>query len=261
VVEGFITDFKRFFLRGLAAMLPTLLTLMIVIYVFSFIQKYLGGYIETSVQWLVVRYRVLFYGATAAGMPTHWEIVQGWWKAYHLGWIGFLLAFVVIYVFGRFLTSFVGRSIWQLAERALGRTPVLRQVYPLVKQVTDFLLVQRKMAFSGVVAVEYPRKGIWSLGLVTGPGMKTLQKTLEADLLTVFVPSSPTPVTGYTITVRRDEVIDLPISIDDALRFTVSAGLVRPAMEVLPGEEDRVALEAAPRKEKRRTEREHYDQR
>ena len=84
------------------------------------------------------------------------------------------------------------------------------------------------MEFSRVVAVEYPRKGIWSLGLVTGPGMRTVHEQLGGDLLTVFIPSSPTPVTGYTITVRRNEVIDLPMSIDDAFRFTISGGVIMP---------------------------------
>ncbi len=79
-----------------------------------------------------------------------------------------------------------------------------------------------------MVAVQYPRKGIWSLGLVTGPGMRTLHQNLGGDLLTVFIPSSPTPVTGYTITVNRRDVIDLPISIDNALRFTVSGGVIMP---------------------------------
>ena len=103
------------------------------------------------------------------------------------------------------------------------------------------------MEFSRVVAVEYPRKGVWSIGLVTGPGMRTLQNANEGVYLTVFIPSSPTPVTGYTITVRRDEVIDLPVHVDDALRFTVSGGVIMPAVEQLSqAEMERAQLGALP---------------
>jgi len=87
-----------------------------------------------------------------------------------------------------------------------------------------------------VVAVEYPRKGIWSIGLATNPGMRTLHESTGEDLLTVFIPSSPTPVTGYTITVGRDKIIDLPMSIDEALRFTISGGVIQPDHQLVEKE-------------------------
>ena len=96
---------------------------------------------------------------------------------------------------------------------------------------------EHRMDFSRVVAVEYPRKGSWSLALVTAPGMRTLTNALGSDLLTVFIPSSPTPVTGYTLTVRRDEVIDLPITIDEAIKFSVSGGVIMPPSEQLNPQE------------------------
>ncbi|MCH8053202.1 MAG: DUF502 domain-containing protein, partial [Planctomycetes bacterium] len=108
----------------------------------------------------------------------------------------------------------------------------IRSLDPTVKQVTDFLFGDRQIEFGGVVAVEYPRRGVWSLGLLTGPAMKTIEKTASADdLVTVFIPSSPTPVTGYTITVPRADVIELALSIDEALRFTISGGVIKPPSE------------------------------
>ena len=229
VSEKFTKDFKHFFIRGLAAVLPAVLTVMALIWAIGFVYKYLGKYINTGVQWFVVQAQSLVAGdLNLRGADAYWDSVKDIWQAYHLSFIGFVLAFVAIYMFGRFLASFVGRSIWVVAERTVFRTPIVKQIYPMLKQVTDFLLAQRQLEFSGVVSVEYPRKGIWSLGLVTGSGMRTLTEGLGSELLTVFIPSSPTPVTGYTITVRRDEVIDLPISIDDALKFTVSGGLIKP---------------------------------
>ena len=120
-----------------------------------------------------------------------------------------------------------------MAEGGLVKLPGIKQIYPSVKQVTDFFFSDRQVQYSRVVIVEYPRKGIWSLGLVTNTGMRTVDESLPGELLTVFVPSSPTPVTGYTITVRRDEVIDLPISIDEALRFTISGGVIQPPSQQL----------------------------
>ena len=141
-----------------------------------------------------------------------------------------------------------------MVERGFFRVPVVKQVYPYVKQVTDFLLSERKVEFSRVVAVEYPRKGIWSMGLVTGPGLRTLTRSVRTDLLTVFIPSSPTPVTGYTITVRQDEVIDLPLSIDDALRFTVSGGVIVPAsQELSPTEIEEARQRAFPLAQRKET--------
>ena len=241
--ERFGDDFRRFFLRGLTAVLPAILTVAILVWLFTRIQKYFGRYINVGVQWIVLQLSAIAARSGIDWIPPDawWDRIKTVWEAYHLSWIGFVLAFVAIYIFGRFVASILGRGLWRMIERTLVRLPVIKQIYPYLKQVVDFLLSERKLEFSRVVAVEYPRKGIWSLGLVTAPGMRTLHGNLGGDLLTVFIPSSPTPVTGYTITVNRQEVIDLPISIDDALRFTVSGGVIMPANQ----QRSRVEIEEA----------------
>ncbi len=226
--KTFRDDFRRFFLRGLAAVLPTVLTIAVIVWVFTLIQDYCGAYINnaaanfTSIIWVKMSNITDPDKASLIRM----QVYEFWNR--NLFWVGFVFAIIGVYVFGRFIASIFGRVIWRLIERGLIQLPIIKQIYPSIKQVTDFLLTERKMEFSNVVAVEYPRKGIWSLGLVTNSGMRTLQETLPGDQLTVFIPSSPTPVTGYTITVCRDEVIDLPISIDEALRFTISGGVIQP---------------------------------
>lgn len=247
MASNFRKDFRRFFVRGLAAVLPTVLTVAILVWLFALIQKYVGRHINTAVQWLVVQFSCLITHVPMqwAGPVDKWAEVKAFWDQYYLGGIGFLLAFVVIYVIGRFVASFIGRGVWATLEHALTRAPVIRQIYPNAKQVTDFLLSERKAEYSHVVAVEYPRKGIWSLGLMTGDGMRTLNEKVGSDMLTIFIPSSPTPVTGYTIMARQDEVIDMPLSIDEALRFTVSGGvLVPPAQQVPKRIKKAVAAEA-----------------
>ena len=232
--EGFAGDFRRFFLRGLAAVLPTVLTLMIIIYVFRFVDTKIGRYINIGGVWILCKL-LEAHGGGAGGSESFealWVKYFSLWNTY-FWWVGFVLAVVAIYIFGRFVASYIGRGVWRLTEQGLLRLPVLRAIYPYVKQVTDFLFSEKKIEFSRVVAVEYPHKGVWSLGLVTGAGMRVLQNSAGSSLLTVFIPSSPTPVTGYTITVRRNEVLDLPMSIDDALRFTVSAGVIMPLNQEL----------------------------
>jgi len=245
VAGEFSKDFRRFFLRGLAAVLPTVLTLAIIVWVLSFIYTYIGQYTNHGAQWIVVQLVAWFRHEPMSwsGSPEAWVAVKGVWAAYWLVWIGFLVAFVGIYIFGRFIASYIGRAVWRRVERGIFRLPIVKQVYPPVKQVTDLLFSDRKIEFSRVVAVTYPRKGIWSLGLVTSLGMKELQGP-DNEMLTVFIPSSPMPVTGYTVTVRRDEVVDLPISIDEALRFTVSGGVVLPINQIL---EDNKLQAPAPR--------------
>lgn len=161
--KRFWTDFRRFFLRGLAAVLPTLLTVMIIIYVFRFVQDKIGIYINAGVIYLLER------------VQTTWDedqLLKAWNDNWYLQGVGFVLAIIGVYFIGRFVASFVGRSVWGMVERGLTRAPVIRQIYPNLKQVTDFFFSERKLEFSRVVAVEYPRKGIWSLGLVTNPGMR-----------------------------------------------------------------------------------------
>ena len=235
MAERFGDDFKRFFVRGLAAVLPAILTVTILVWTFTLIQKHIGTYLNVAVRWVVVQFSGILASKPLSwqGPDYLWDMVKGAWQDYHLAWVGLLLAFVTLYIIGRFVASILGRGFWRIAERTFFRVPIIKQIYPYVKQVVDFLLSERKLAFSRVVAVEYPRKGIWSMGLVTGPGMRSLHDNLGGDLLTIFIPSSPTPVTGYTITVNRKDVIDLPMSIDDALRFTVSGGVISPVREQL----------------------------
>ena len=237
----FMQDFRRFFFRGLAAVLPTILTLAIVVWVFKQIHQYAGQYINIAITYLLALIRT--YRENPANfddvLAARADALLKYWTTW-FWWVGFLVAIVGVYIFGRFVGSFFGRWMIRLIEGGFFRIPLIKAVYPHVKQVTEFLLTERKVPSSRVVAVEYPRKGIWSIGLVTSPGMRKLRERVDHELLTIFVPSSPTPVTGYTITVRSDEVIELPLTIDEALKFTVSGGVI------MPSSQQRVAGDGAP---------------
>ncbi|HUV63764.1 MAG TPA: DUF502 domain-containing protein, partial [Sedimentisphaerales bacterium] len=146
---------------------------------------------------------------------------------------GFIVALVGVCVLGALLASYVGRSLWRTVEKFIMNTPFLRKVFPYVKQVTDFFLTNedQRNLFSRVVAVEYPRKGVWSLGFVTGSGLQEVVNTVRREFLTVIIPTSPTPFTGFVITVPKKQTIDLDMTIEEAFRFIVSGGVITPGSE------------------------------
>jgi len=174
-------------------------------------------------------------------LETRRDELNQWWDRWHVGLdlIGLVVAVVLIYFAGLMLTSFIGGRLVAKGEDLIDRVPIVRRVYPSVKQITDFFFgpKQSQLQFSRVVAVEYPRKGLWSVGLVTGETMRTIQDQAGTECLTVFVPSSPTPFTGYVITTPRSEAIDLPITIEEALKFAISGGvLIPPNQQITPVE-------------------------
>jgi uncharacterized membrane protein len=141
----------------------------------------------------------------------------------------FLCVFVLfLYLLGKFLAAGVGRILWNAGESIVHRLPIIRNVYSSVKQVTDFALSERELSFNRIVAVQYPRKGIWSLGFVTGQGMKDVADRAGEPVLAVLMPTSPMPATGFTIMVPKSEAIELDITMDQAIQFIVSCGVVTP---------------------------------
>lgn len=141
----------------------------------------------------------------------------------------FLCVFIlVLYLLGKFLAAGVGRIMWNAGESIVHRLPIIRNVYSSVKQISDFVLTEREIQFNRIVAVEYPRKGVWSIGFVTGEGMKNVADRAGEKVLAVLMPTSPMPATGFTIMVRKSETIELDISMDQAIQFVVSCGVVVP---------------------------------
>ena len=152
--------------------------------------------------------------------------IRGWGSV-----TGFIVSLLIVLAVGALLASVIGKTLWKMVERFILRTPVFKHIYPYVKQITDFLFTEEKLSFSRVVGVEYPRKGIWSLGFVTGSGLKNLNENLKQEIFTILIPTSPTPFTGFVIMVPKDEVIDLGMTMEEALRFVVSGGVVAPGSD------------------------------
>lgn len=154
-------------------------------------------------------------------------------------WIGILLSVLLVLTLGYLASGFLGRRLIASVDKALHALPVIRSVYPYAKQLVEFFLSDTALEFDSVVAVPYPSEGLWSIGLVTGPGLKSLQPDDDSQVISVFMPTSPMPMTGYTVFVARSKVIPLKMSVDEALRVTVSGGvIVPPAEQVLAAQQE-----------------------
>ena len=145
----------------------------------------------------------------------------------------FLCVFLLIlYLLGKFLAAGVGRLFWIQIERVIHRLPLVRNVYSSVKQVTDFMFSEREIEYTRVVAVEYPRKGIWTVAFVTGESLLDICGAANEPVLSVLIPTSPMPFTGFTVTVKKSETIDLNLTMEQAFQFVVSCGVVVPPQQL-----------------------------
>jgi len=146
------------------------------------------------------------------------------------------VAIIVLYFIGGFVTARVGRwAVRVLETKFLGKLPLVSNVYSSVKQVTDFFFTERTVEYNRVVALEYPRRGLWAIGFVTSDSMLEMTVAAGEPLVTVLMPTSPMPMTGFTVNVARSEVVDLNITVDQAFQFCLSCGvLVQPQQQVTP---------------------------
>jgi uncharacterized membrane protein len=162
---------------------------------------------------------------------TRVEAAERYWVSGPGQLAGFVLAMAGVCIVGATLASVVGRTLWRYFEGTVMRAPLVRRVYPYIKQVTDLFLAEKRLSFLRVVAVEYPRKESWSIGFVTGSGLRSISSGCKKEFITVFVPTSPTPFTGYVIMTARDEAIELDMTVEEAVRFIISGGVITPGRQ------------------------------
>lgn len=242
---SFGEDFRRFFLSGMAALLPTLITLWLLVKLWDFLWESLGRHIIFAIReaWYYLGTQQLVQYEPAAAIQRAWSSDSAGVRI-----VGVLLAILLVYTVGVIVGNFIGRTFYRLIESAVMRIPLVRAVYPAVKQVTDFLLSNRRaqqFASSHVVAIQPHANGIWSIGLVTGGGLKPLSDATGEDLVTVFIPSTPTAFTGYVAVVPRTAVVELPMTVEEAMRLLISGGVIGPGTKAEPGNGERPALSAA----------------
>ena len=273
-----LDPFRRAVVRGLAILLPPLLTIVIFLWVGNTVANYMLDPMEDLARNLLVRYASDIrdvdefgrpnaqglivvdgaqYRATSDGkyiplgvydavrknlgtdpMPTDAKdiyvryINQTWLQREFVIPVFLCLLILVLYLLGKFLAAGVGRFFWTQMERVIHRVPLVRNVYSSVKQVTDFMFTDPDVDYTRVVAVEYPRKGIWTVAFVTGESMAEIREAAHENVMSVLIPTSPMPFTGFTVTVKKSETIELDITVDQAFQFVISCGVVVPPQQI-----------------------------
>ena len=142
--------------------------------------------------------------------------------------LGVILTLLVILVTGVLARNFIGARLVRAWEGLLRRIPVVNSIYSSVKQVSDTLLSGSGQAFRKVLLVQYPRQGVWTIAFQTGTPAGEIGERVRADMVSVYVPTTPNPTSGFFLMMPRDQVIELSMGVDEALKYVVSMGVIAP---------------------------------
>lgn len=187
-----------YFFRGLITLLPLLVTVWLIYFMFSFLDSILGNIIT------------LFIG-------------------YHIPGLGFILMIALIFMTGYFATHIIGAQLFKFGEELLYRVPIVKGIYSAAKQVNEVIFVHKQAEeFRRACIVEYPRKGIWSVGFVTSDATAEIEAKVKEKMINVFIANTPTPATGFLVVVPAREVLLLDMRIEDAFKYVISAGVLKP---------------------------------
>ena len=191
---------KRYFLSGLIAFLPLVLTIKLLFLAFYIADNFLGKYIEP-------------YFSREFGF-------------YFRGFSIVICLFLILLI-GFLVSNFFGKRVFPAFEKLLLQLPFFKQVYPAFKEISLFLFSREKFNFRQVVLVEYPRKGIYSIGFLTNEASKKVSEKTSRELCYVFVPHTPSPITGFLTLVPKEDLIFPDLTIEDAIKIVISGGVVK----------------------------------
>jgi uncharacterized membrane protein len=203
---------KKYLLAGLLVWLPLALTIWVLSAVFGTLDAIFG--------WLLSVGQVVLPAAATEPLE----------RLRSIPGLGLLVTVAALLVTGMFATNMVGRWWLEQGEKLLNRIPIVKSIYSSIKQVSDTLFSSSGNAFREAVLVQYPRAGSWTIAFVTGkPGGEAAQR-LPGDYLSLYVPTTPNPTSGFFLMVPRADVIELAMSVDEALKYVISMGVVAPPL-------------------------------
>lgn len=200
---GLMARLRGYFLAGILVTAPISITIYLTWSFLTFVDRRVSHMLPH--EW----YQALYGGTTVPG-------------------VGLIFALVFFVVIGWFATNFLGRIFIRLSEYIVDRVPVIRTLYSAIKQIFETIMATQSQAFREVVMLEYPRKGVWSIGFVTGKSEGEVQHTTEEETINVFVPTTPNPTSGYLLFVPRKELRYLKMSVEEGVKLVVSAGIITP---------------------------------
>ncbi|MBI2752055.1 MAG: DUF502 domain-containing protein [Betaproteobacteria bacterium] len=150
------------------------------------------------------------------------------WLGMHVPGMGVLLTLLIVVVTGVLAANIIGERLVRLWNDILHRIPVVNSIYSSVKQVSDTLFSSTGQAFRKALLVQWPREGMWTIAFLTGVPGGDVVSHLKGDFVSVYVPTTPNPTGGYFVIVARSDVIELDMSVDQALKYIISMGVVAP---------------------------------
>ena len=151
------------------------------------------------------------------------------WLGVHIPGLGAILTVLIVFLTGVFATNFFGAQLVELWHEILHRIPVVNSIYSSVKQISDTLFSSSGQAFRKALLVQWPHDGMWTIAFLTGTPGGDVVRYIPPDCVSVYVPTTPNPTGGYFVIVRRADVIELEMSVDEALKYIISMGVVPPA--------------------------------
>ena len=150
------------------------------------------------------------------------------WLGVHIPGLGAILTVLIVFLTGVFATNFFGAQLVELWHEILHRIPVVNSIYSSVKQISDTLFSSSGQAFRKALLVQWPREGMWTIAFLTGTPSGGVANHLPPDCIAVYVPTTPNPTGGYFVIVARQNVIELDMSVDQALKYVISMGVAPP---------------------------------
>jgi uncharacterized membrane protein len=194
---------KKYFVTGLLIWVPLVITIWVLNFIFSTMDDLMP-----------------------AGVLNHWHKLFG---GVHIPGLGLVIAGVVVFVTGLLTANFIGSTLIRWWEALLARIPIVRGIYSSVKQVSDTVLSPNGQAFRKAVLVQFPREGIYTIAFLTGTPGAGVAEHMPPDCVSVYVPTTPNPTGGYFIMLPKKDVVELSMSVDEALKHIVSMGVVSPS--------------------------------
>ena len=215
------TSYKRTFLTGLVVLTPVLVTIWVVKFVLAQISGTLNPMVLKAL-------RLIGSGA--------W--LETAWVNFVSPIISIVLAVMMIYFLGTLAGNVLGRQLIQWLEKLLMQIPVVRGIYSATRQFLETFSGDKTKAFNKVVLFEYPRKGLWTMGLLTGETKGEVRERSGQDMVSVFVPTTPNPTSGWLIFVPINDIQELDMSVDDAFKMIISGGVLTPPSKSYEGSQE-----------------------
>ncbi len=201
-----MNSLKKIFMTGLLTILPLAITVYLFYFVYIFLDDLVGGLIKS-----------LFN--------------------YRIPGIGFIAGIILVMIIGLIASNIIGNRLVKFADTIFQKLPLARGIYTSARQIIDAFTLQGKNAFQKVVLLEYPRKGLYTLGFVTGSSRGEIQEKTAEETLSIFIPTTPNPTSGMLILAPRHEVTELNMTVESGLKVIISGGLVSPpSNDTLPAE-------------------------